>query len=177
MDRTETVVPGSPGTVPLCAACGSAKVMRDAWATWDPTAGRWVLGPIFDAGFCDPCGRETRFRWISQAEFRRRQIRALNNALRRGQAGPHDRIVITTGIQALGRAAINQVVAAVANFTAFTPEDDPHQEYDFGVLELAGHRIYFKIDYYDPELAGGSTDPTDPEQTARVLTIMLASEY
>lgn len=63
------------------------------------------------------------------------------------------------------------------NFTAFTPENDPHQEHDVEALEHARHRIFLKIDYYDPALEGGSADPTDPEQTARVLTIMLASEY
>ena len=177
MDTTTPVEPGSPGSVPLCAACGSDAVMRDAWAVFDPATGSWVLGPVFDASFCDTCGRETRFHWISQEEYRRRRIRALNNALRRGEPGPHDRIVITSGIKELGLEAINAIVAAVANFTAFTPENDPHQEHDVGALECAGQRIFFKIDYYDPELEGGSADPTDPEQTARVLTIMLACEY
>ena len=177
MDTTAPVEPDTPGFIPTCAACGSTAVMRDAWAVFDPATDSWVLGPVFDASFCDSCGRETSFRWISQDEYRKRQIRALNNALRRGETGPHDRIVITSGIKALGLEAINAIVVAVANFTAFTPENDPHQEHDVGAFEHAGQRIFFKIDYYDPELDGGSADPTDPQQTARVLTIMLASEY
>lgn len=126
---------------------------------------------MFDASFCDTCGRDTRFRWISQEEHRRRWIRLFNNALRRGEPRPHDRIVITSGIKGLGPEPINQVVAAVANFTAFTPENDPHQEHDVVALEQAEHRIFFKIDYYDPKLEGRSADPTDPEQTARVLIL------
>jgi Protein of unknown function (DUF3768) len=35
----------------------------------------------------------------------------------------------------------------------------------------------FKIDYYDPSLTDGSADPSDPAQTCRVLSIMLASDY
>lgn len=35
----------------------------------------------------------------------------------------------------------------------------------------------FKIDYYDLELEYGSEDPADPEQTVRVLTVMLPSDY
>ena len=174
---TAPVEPGTSGSVPHSAACGSAAVMRDAWAVFDRATGSWVLGPIFDAGFCDTCGRETRFQWISQEEHRRRQIRTLNDNLRQGQLGPQDRIVITCGVKALGLEAINAIVAAVAKLTAFTPENDPHQERDVGALEHAGQRIFFKIDYYDPKLAGGSADPTDPGRTARVLTIMLASEY
>ncbi|HUB63143.1 MAG TPA: DUF3768 domain-containing protein [Methylocella sp.] len=49
--------------------------------------------------------------------------------------------------------------------------------HDFGSFELAGQRFFWKIDCYDKSLEFGSVDPADPENTTRVLTIMLAEEY
>lgn len=65
----------------------------------------------------------------------------------------------------------------VATFTDFNRANDPYGEHDFGRFELAGRRFFWKIDYYDQTLAFGSDDPSDAEQTTRVLTIMLAEEY
>jgi Protein of unknown function (DUF3768) len=65
----------------------------------------------------------------------------------------------------------------VETFQAFTPDNDPHGERDFGAIEHNGNRVFWKIDYYDPSLTRHSDDPADPSKTVRVLTIMLASEY
>ena len=40
-----------------------------------------------------------------------------------------------------------------------------------------GEQIFWKIDYYDANLEYGSDDPSRPEVTTRVLTIMFAREY
>lgn len=66
---------------------------------------------------------------------------------------------------------------AVQSYSTFTPENDPHGEHDFGSFEIAGERFFWKIDYYDRRYKGGSEDPSDPEKTARVLTVMYAHEY
>jgi hypothetical protein len=41
-----------------CGACGSTDVRRDAWAEWDDEQQRWVLGQVFDFGYCCDCEGE-----------------------------------------------------------------------------------------------------------------------
>ena len=102
-------------------------------------------------------------------------IRTLNDALRTTFQG--GRVLVTAGVHALPLEVNAAVLAAVQAFSAFTPENDPYGEHDFGSFELEGQRILWKIDYYNLSLDGGSENPADPEATTRVLTIMLAEEY
>lgn len=37
----------------VCNRCGSDDVRRDAWAEWDVASQAWVLGTVFDAGYCE----------------------------------------------------------------------------------------------------------------------------
>jgi hypothetical protein len=62
-------------------------------------------------------------------------------------------------------------------FDDFCQANDPYEEHDFGAFEAEGHTIFFKIDYFDIDLACHSPDPANPAVTERVLTIMLAEEY
>ena len=39
----------------VCGWCGSDRVTRDAWAEWDVAAQAWVLGAVFDDGWCHAC--------------------------------------------------------------------------------------------------------------------------
>jgi Protein of unknown function (DUF3768) len=103
------------------------------------------------------------------------RIRALNDALRRfGRGG---RVMMTSGIEALGAAGVAQIMAAVAAFDAFNGDNDPHQEHDCAILTVGGVRVLFKIDSYDRNLTYHSPDPSDPNVTERVMTVMLAEEY
>ncbi|WKL23776.1 DUF3768 domain-containing protein (plasmid) [Agrobacterium tumefaciens] len=70
-----------------------------------------------------------------------------------------------------------RIVEAVQSFKAFTPDNDPHGEHDFGAVVIESQKVFWKIDYYAPDMMHGSEDPSDPKQTRRVLTIMLAGEY
>ena len=107
------------------------------------------------------------------------RIRDLNDHMRSGgpETPSHNRWLLTAGIVALGPAAVELVVASVRTFTAFTKDNDPYGEHDFGSIDSGEQRVFWKIDYYDRDLSGGSPDPADDEATCRVLTIMLAMEY
>ncbi len=102
-------------------------------------------------------------------------IAEINDRFRKTLIG--GQVFMTQGVQALGDDAVARIVAAVRSFDRFDEDNDPHGEHDFGVLEHAGEKLFWKIDYYDKTLTYGSPDPADPSKTTRVLTILLASEY
>lgn len=120
--------------------------------------------------------REAKTR-VHRTDERQRKaaIRALNDDLRCHARGGV--ICITSGIQALGREALIAILIAVREFDTFTRDNDPHGEHDLGIFRAAGQRLLWKIDYYDLLRRYASPDPADANVTARVLTIMLASEY
>lgn len=113
---------------------------------------------------------------VPNAASQARRIAALNDLCRKAM-GVVGVLVQTPGIAALPREDQSAIREKVETFDAFTPDNDPHGERDFGAFEHNGQRIFWKIDYYDTTLTKGSEDPSDPKQTARVLTIMLACEY
>lgn len=103
-------------------------------------------------------------------------IADLNDLLRMTFIG--GRVMMTSGIDALPFPVRESILGRVRTFDAFSEDNDPYGEHDFGSFEQEGAgRIFWKIDYYDPTLTGGSEDPADPKRTVRVLTIMLATEY
>jgi Protein of unknown function (DUF3768) len=102
-------------------------------------------------------------------------VRALNDEARRYL--PDGRIVVTRGIAALPVDDVAAILDRVRTFDDFAPDNDPYTEHDFGAFEHNGHRVFWKIDYYDREERFGSPDPADPRVTKRVLTVMLAGEY
>ncbi|WP_392369330.1 DUF3768 domain-containing protein [Sphingomonas hankookensis] len=119
-------------------------------------------------------------------------IRRLNDAARQSP-GVASRANVTQGFLALPDADRFKAVSAIVGFTKFDGDNDPYREHDFGaVYRLASGEwsqerpsddaaisgtVFWKVDYYDNTLAYGSEAPWDAQQTTRVLTIMLASEY
>jgi hypothetical protein len=75
------------------------------------------------------------------------------------------------------RENVLELIKAIATFDTFTEDNDPYREHDFGSIEIQGEKYFWKIDYHDPDLEYGSEDPSDPELTRRVMTIMHSSEY
>ena len=120
---------------------------------------------------------------------RAERIARLNDLARRAM-GIACVVVATEGIRALPEVDQSRLRELVETFDAFTPDNDPFGERDFGAIYQGvdgiwsasrpadvAVTVFWKIDAYDRALRFGSEDPADPAVTRRVLTIMLASEY
>ena len=103
------------------------------------------------------------------------RIRALNDLLRKTSQG--GQILMTHGISQFNNETIGRIVEAVKNYNDFNSDNDPHEEHDFGSFEIDSDKFFWKIDYYASDMKHGSEDPSNPNLTTRVLTIMLAAEY
>jgi hypothetical protein len=112
---------------------------------------------------------------VQELEQRADTIRRLNDDLRTSLTG--GRVMLTSGVSAMGAVFVTATLSQMRAFSAFNDGNDPHGEHDFGSIEINGERVLWKIDYYDKSLEFGSPDPASADATARVLTIMLASEY
>ncbi len=74
-------------------------------------------------------------------------------------------------------AISGRILVLVATFDAFTENNDPYGEHDFGSFDFGEQTIFWKIDCFDRYLSHASPYPTNPFVTTRVLTVMLAEEY
>ena len=104
-----------------------------------------------------------------------RRNRVLNDNFRSTFVG--GRVVMTSAVSELPPEVMAKAFLQVQRFAQFDASNDPHGEHDFGSFEVAGEKFFWKIDYYDHGMMFGSEDPSDPEKTTRVLTIMFADEY
>jgi hypothetical protein len=111
----------------------------------------------------------------SLQEQRLKLIRLQNDRFRITFLG--GQVMMTTGVKGRGDAFVKACIAAVRAFDTFNEENDPYGEHDFGVLEVDGRKVYWKIDAYDHEGQYGSEDAADPTLTLRVLTFCLPEEY
>ena len=121
---------------------------------------------------------------------RAKRIARLNDLARRAM-GVASTVFVTPGFRALHAADQSRVRELVETFDAFTKDNDPYGDRDFGTIYQradgrwttekpsigARERVFWKLDCYDRDLKYGSEDPADPSKTRRVLTIMLAEEY
>ena len=120
---------------------------------------------------------------------RAERIARLNDLARRAM-GVACVVVATEGIRALPEVDQSRLRELLETFDAFTADNDPYGERDFGAIYQGvdgvwsasrpidvAVTVFWKIDAYDRELRFGSEDPADPAVTQRVLTLMLASEY
>jgi hypothetical protein len=103
-------------------------------------------------------------------------IAELNDRFRKGDMslGQYN---MTQGVQALSSEKKQQLIQLVQNFDCFNPGNDPYGERDFGKVTLDDEEYFFKIDYYNPTLSHHSEDPSSPNATRRVMTLMQTNEY
>ena len=176
MQTVQNDIAGDIGSVPRCQSCGSERVMKDAWACWNPEFGLWDLETVHDQVFCQSCGQTATLIWSRQEIPPNQRIRELNDRFRKEGQG-RGTIMLTSGLQAKGSEFAVEAVTLVREFDEFSDENDPWGEHDFGAVEIEGEKVFFKLDYYDLSLQQGSENPANEGCTHRVLTIMLASEY
>jgi hypothetical protein len=103
------------------------------------------------------------------------RIRELNDAFRRTFSG--GTVMLSASVAELPDMVKADALHQTATYDAFTADNDPHGEHDFGSFELVGRKFFWKIDYYDADCCYGSENPGDPHLTTRVLTLMLAEDY
>ena len=169
-------IEGDIGAVPRCSTCGSERVVKDAWAVWNPEFGLWEVETVHDFARCHVCEEESKLTWARQEIPPNQRIRELNDSFRCEGLG-RGSIMLTLGIQEKGGDFAVAAIKAVRAFKDFSEENDPWGEHDFGAVEVDGEKVFFKIDYYDLSLKQGSENPANEGCTHRVLTIMLPSEY
>ena len=109
------------------------------------------------------------------AEEPTRKIRELNDILR--NTFITGRVLFTKGFTELDNDLKSRFILAIRAYKDFTPDNDPYGEHDFGSVTIDDTKIFWKIDYYDTKLEHHSPDPSDPKQTIRIMTVMLADEY
>lgn len=110
------------------------------------------------------------------SDNRQARIRNLNDGFRRDPS--KGKIHITDGaISTIYKTGLDLVLKQIAEHQSFDDGNDPYKEHDFGSLQLGSEKLWWKIDYYAPDLQHGSDDPADPSSTTRVMTIMTPEEY
>lgn len=114
---------------------------------------------------------------MTDSQNKTAEIARLNDQARTDWINGGAKVIITQGIQAFGETDQQKIFKQVIEFNDFSEDNNPYGERDFGSFTFQEQKLFWKIDYYNKTLDGGSSNPSDPEATQRVLTILLASEY
>lgn len=171
------IIENDIGAVPVCRECGSTRVVVDATVAFNSASGLWEVIDVLDGAFCQACEEQTEFEWTKpDAGEPNQRVQELNDVFRQTGRG-NGQVMLTPGIMALGESGVRAVIAQVQQFNAFTKDNDPWGEHEFGAIDYDGQKIFWKIDCYNLDCSAGSENPANEAVTCRVLTIMLASEY
>lgn len=109
-------------------------------------------------------------------------IRKNNDAFREKFLSPtrsSGMVVLTHGVDVLPIEDKREVLNAVIKFNAFTEDNDPYGEHDFGKVVVKGVGYFWKFDYFDSDKYeyGFNFNDADEDRAYRVLTIMRCNEY
>lgn len=104
------------------------------------------------------------------------RIQFLNDAYRSCVPYLSDFFVNSNVIEAMGDRQ-SDLWRAIRDFDKFTDENDPYYEHDFGSVNVNGHEIWWKINYYDENREYGSSDPSNPAITHRVMTVYFPEDH
>ncbi len=96
---------------------------------------------------------------------RRAKIIALNDQLRTTFKG--GRVQMTPSVYELDDRLRGRALSVLARYNKFAADS----EHDWGTFIFAGYSFEWRIEYRGKDGTGRSPDPTDPEQTFRVLTL------
>ena len=66
------------------------------------------------------------------------------------------RVFKTQGIDALPPQDQAAILQKIQLYNDFTKANDPYGEHDFGEVKFNGEKIFWKIDYYAPDMEHGS---------------------
>ena len=106
------------------------------------------------------------------------KIAELNDKLRQNIFNPgKDKVFLTQGVSNLPFDEQVKILIKVKDFNDFTPDNNPWDENDCGKLEHNNTYYFWKIDYYNRDMDAGSDNPSNPDITTRVLTIIRSDEY
>ena len=99
---------------------------------------------------------------------------------------PHGKLLLTASVSAAWPLSDQKELLLTILTTpeaSFTKDNDPYYERDMVVTSFQGRKLWGKIDYYSRKANGqedmnwGSSDPSDPKKTTRVMTIMFPEDY
>ena len=102
-------------------------------------------------------------------------IATLNDKFRRSFI--NGEVLLSAGIAAMSSEDKANIVSMVQNFNDFNDDNDVYGEHDFFSFDYKGDKIIAKIDYYDLNHKYMSEDPSNPDITNRILTIMKVFEW
>ena len=111
-----------------------------------------------------------------------RRISRLNDLFRASIVKPNSeqklgQVFCTANIMSLPKEEVNTIVERVSTYSDFDESNDPYGEHDFGSFSFRSDKVYWKIDYKNPNLEYQPEYTPDPKDPNRILTILFSYEW